>query len=82
MRELALEDRAGYDGLIEIDLFGLEPLIAKPQNPDNVVPVRQVAGLRIAEVCTGSPVNSSFDDLALPAAVLADHGGQRVRSGR
>ena len=33
-----------------IDLAQLEPLIAKPRNPDNVVPVRDVAGTKVAQV--------------------------------
>ena len=38
-----------------IDLAQLEPLIAKPRNPDNVVPVRDVAGTKVAQVCVGPP---------------------------
>jgi len=52
----------------------LEPLIAKPSNPDNVVPVREVAGTKVAQVCVGSSVNSSFADLAIPAYIVK-HGG-------
>jgi aconitate hydratase len=50
--------------------------VAKPQNPDNVVPVEEVAGTPIEQVCIGSSVNSAYLDLALPGAVLAD--GQEV----
>jgi aconitate hydratase len=77
-RELAPADGAGYDERVEIDLAALGPLVAKPHNPDNVVPVEEVAGLEIAQVCMGSSVNSAFIDLALPAGVLADRGGQQV----
>ena len=52
--------------------------MAKPHNPDNVVPVEEVAGTPIAQVCIGSSVNSGYNDLALPGAVLADHDGQIV----
>jgi aconitate hydratase len=78
MRELAPEDGCEYDERVEIDLGALGPLVAKPHNPDNVVPVEEVAGLEIAQVCMGSSVNSGYPDLALPAAILADRGGQVV----
>jgi aconitate hydratase len=63
---------------VEIDLGELGPLVAKPHNPDNVVPVEEVAGTELAQVCMGSSVNSAYVDLALPAAVLADRDGQVV----
>jgi aconitate hydratase len=76
--EVGPEDGAEYDDRIEIDLDGLGPLIAKPHNPDNVVPIEEVAGTPLAQVCIGSSVNSGYNDLALPGAVLADRGGQIV----
>ena len=71
-REIGPEDGAAYDERVEIDLALLGPLVAKPHNPDNVVPVEEVAGTEIAQVCMGSSVNSGYFDLALPAALLAD----------
>jgi aconitate hydratase len=76
--EVAPEDGADYDDRVEIDLAELGPLVAKPHNPDNVVPVEEVAGTPLAQVCIGSSVNSGYNDLALPGAVLADRGGQIV----
>ena len=76
--ELGAEEGAEYDERVEIDLSELVPLVAKPHNPDNVVPVEEVAGTPVEQVCIGSSVNSAYVDLALPGAVLADKGGQRV----
>ena len=73
-RELLPEPGATYDEEIVIDLATLEPLIAKPSNPDNVVPVREMAGTKVAQVCVGSSVNSSFEDLAIPAFIVKDGG--------
>ena len=70
--ELHAEDGAGYDEREEIDLAALQPLIAVPQSPGDVVAVADVAGTRTVQVCIGSSVNSSYDDLATVAAVLAD----------
>jgi aconitate hydratase len=72
------DDGADYDDRVEIDLGELGPLVAKPSNPDNVVPVEEVAGTELAQVCMGSSVNSGYYDLALPAAVLADGDGRIV----
>lgn len=73
--ELKPDSGAEYDEEIEMDLSALEPLIAKPHNPDNVVPVSEVAGLEAVQVCLGSSVNSWYEDLAIPAEILAGHGG-------
>src|SRR3954467_9646748 len=72
------DDGAEYDERVDIDLAELGPLVAKPSSPGNVVPVEEVAGTEIGQVCIGSSVNSAYADLALPAAVLADKGGQIV----
>src|SRR4051795_3166491 len=76
--DLAADDGADYDDRVEIDLGELGPLVAKPSNPDNVVPVEEVVGTDLAQVCMGSSVNSGYYDLALPGAVLADKDGQIV----
>ncbi|MGH2678628.1 MAG: aconitate hydratase [Actinomycetota bacterium] len=73
--ELLPDDGARYDEEMVIDLAALEPLIAKPRNPDNVVPVREVAGTKVAQVCVGSSVNSGYDDLAIPAYIVSKGGG-------
>ena len=61
---------AGYDEVIEIDLRELEPLIAQPSSPDRVVPVREVAGREVKQVCIGSCNNSSYMDLMSVAKIL------------
>lgn len=68
--ELRADPGATYDEYEVIDLDTLEPLIAKPSSPGNVVPVREVAGTPAAQVCIGSSVNSGYADLAIVAAVL------------
>jgi predicted aconitate hydratase len=73
-RELLPDPGATYDEEMVIDLAQLEPLIALPSNPDKVVPVREVAGTKVAQVCVGSSVNSSYEDLAIPAFIVRDGG--------
>src|SRR6266496_304874 len=76
--DMSPDEGCEYDDRVEVDLTELGPLVAKPRNPDNVVPVEEVAGTDLAQVCIGSSVNSGYFDLALPGAVLADRGGQIV----
>src|SRR5215213_3146835 len=70
---LAADPDASYDENEVIELPQLEPLIAEPSSPGNVVPVREVAGTRTVQVCVGSSVNSSYEDLATAAAVLREN---------
>jgi aconitate hydratase len=64
---------AVYNGDMTIDLSALEPMIAMPPSPDNVVPVREVAGTPVRQVAIGSSVNSSFRDLMVVTHVLRGH---------
>ena len=76
--EMGPEPDCSYDERVNVDLNELGPLVARPSNPDNVVGIEDVAGTDLAQICFGSSVNSSYLDLALPGAVLADKGGQIV----
>ncbi|ELZ87789.1 aconitate hydratase [Haloferax volcanii] len=67
--ELTADDDAEYADEIVIDLSELEPLIACPSMPDNVVPVREVAGEKVEQVLVGSCTNGGYEDV-LPAAKM------------
>src|SRR5690242_148788 len=69
--ELLADDDAGYDVEDTIDLSQIEPLIAKPSSPGNVVPVREVAGEEIAQAVIGSSANPGLRDFAIAAAMVA-----------
>ena len=75
---LAADEGATYDAYDEIDLSALEPLIACPSSPDNVVKVSEVAGIKVDQVLVGSSVNSSFRDLMTVCRILE---GQRIAPG-
>jgi aconitate hydratase len=63
-----------FDEVERIDLAQLVPLVAKPSSPGNVVPVDELVGTELAQVCIGSSVNSSYEDLALVGATLRGSG--------
>jgi aconitate hydratase len=69
-RPLAADDDAEYAEVIALDLSAVEPLVAKPSMPDNVVPLAEVAGQPVAQVCIGSCVNSSYEDLVKVGEIL------------
>jgi aconitate hydratase len=67
---LHADDGAAYDEQAEIDLSKMEPLIACPTSPGNVVAVREVAGKPVHQVIIGSSTNSSYCDLMVVAQTL------------
>ncbi len=76
--ELLADEDAHYDVMEEIDLSTIEPLIAKPSSPGNVVPVREVAGTEVGQVVIGSSANPGLRDFAVAAAMV--RGRQTDRS--
>lgn len=68
--ELVADADATYDEHDEINLSELEPLIACPSSPDNVVPVRTVAGRQIYQAYIGSSANPDLRDFAIPALMV------------
>lgn len=77
-RELGPDADAAYDEEEAIDLSTLVPLAAQPHMPDRVVPVAELDGLPVEQVCIGSCTNSSYADLKLIAQIL---GGHRINPG-
>jgi aconitate hydratase len=69
--ELVADDGADYDVDEIIDLSQIEPLIAKPSSPGNVIPVSEVAGEEIAQAVIGYSANPGLRDFAIVAAMVA-----------
>jgi aconitate hydratase len=69
-RPLAADPDAHYDRIIEIDLSTLEPLVAAPSSPDNIVSVATLTGTPVDQVIIGSCTNSSYQDLMICAQAL------------
>lgn len=64
------DEGAEYDLRDRIDLGSLEPLIAKPSSPGNVVPVAEVAGQAIGQAYVGSSANPGYRDFAAVAHIV------------
>ena len=67
---LSSDADAVYDRIIDIDLSTLEPMIACPHSPDNVVEVNTLSAVKVDQVCIGSCTNSSLSDMLKVAAML------------
>lgn len=74
-RPLAPNDDATYANTVTVDLSRVEPLVATPSMPDNIVSIREVAGRSVDQVVVGSCTNGSYADLAAFAGVLT---GERI----
>lgn len=68
--ELAADEGAEYDVHETIDLSNLEPLIAKPTSPGNVVRVSEIAGQPLYQAYIGSSANPGYRDYAMAAAMV------------
>ncbi len=68
--ELQADKNAEYAEVIKIDLSSVEPMMAQPHSPDNVVPVRKLSGTKVDQVCIGSCTNSSYQILKTVSSIL------------
>lgn len=68
--ELKADKGARYAEIIQIDLSMVEPMIAQPHSPDNVVPVKSLRGMKVDQVCIGSCTNSSYQAMKTVASLL------------
>jgi aconitate hydratase len=69
--ELTPDEDAEYAEEIVVDLSAIEPLVATPSMPDNVVPVHEVAGTDVDQVLFGSCTNGAYEDI-LPVAKMLE----------
>ncbi len=69
-RAAGADPDAEYDGLIELDLSSVTPLVALPGSPDRVVPIEEVAGTSVEQVMAGSCTNGSWEDMWSVAQVI------------
>jgi aconitate hydratase len=68
--EIVADADVTYDAHDEIDLSKLEPLISCPSSPDNVVPVRDIAGRKIYQCYIGSSANPGLRDFGIAALMV------------
>jgi aconitate hydratase len=69
-REISPDEGCKYDYGDELDLSKLEPLIATPSSPGNVVRVRDIEGQEIYQAYIGSSANPGWRDFATAAEIV------------
>jgi len=69
------DDEAEYQQVIEYDITDMEPQVAKPSSPDNVVPISELEGQEVDRVYLGSCTGGKLEDFLRFAEVVA---GQKV----
>ncbi len=69
-RELKADSNAGYSKVTEIDLGEIEPMVARPSNPDNVRPAAELGDVDVHQVIIGSSCNGSFRDFMIAAKMV------------
>lgn len=69
-KEIVADDGANYSQNIVINLDELEPMVACPHSPDNVVTIRELKDKKVNQVAIGSCTNSSYMDLMKVAEIL------------
>lgn len=67
---MAADPGAQYSETIHINLGELEPLIACPHMPDNVVKVKDLPKTKVDQVFIGSCTNAAYADLVKAATIL------------
>jgi len=75
---LSADPDAQYEKVVDINLSKIVPLAATPHSPGNISTVKDLAGMKVNQVCIGSCTNSSFRDLMIVAKMLK---GRRVHPG-
>jgi 3-isopropylmalate/(R)-2-methylmalate dehydratase large subunit len=75
MRPVASDPDAEYREKMTVDCSELEPLLAAPSSPDNVLPVREVEGVNVDQAFLGSCTNGRMEDLRAAAEILR---GKRI----
>jgi 3-isopropylmalate/(R)-2-methylmalate dehydratase large subunit len=61
---------AEYERIEEFDVTGMEPVVAKPHLPSNVVPVSQARNVVLDQAIIGSCTNGRIEDLREAAKLL------------
>ncbi|HYL37304.1 MAG TPA: 3-isopropylmalate dehydratase large subunit [Bryobacteraceae bacterium] len=61
---------AVYEKKLQVDLAGLEPMVACPHEVQNTKPIGAVEGTRIDQAFLGSCANAKYEDLVVAAGIL------------
>lgn len=69
---------AQYVSRVDLDLSAIQPMVAKPYSPDNVVAVGEIHNVHVDQVYMGNCANGTITDLRQIAAIFK---GRKVADG-
>lgn len=69
---------ARYDKVVELDISGARPSVARPGHPEDVIPIQEVAGRKIDSAFIGSCTNGRYEDFKAAAEILR---GRKIAPG-
>ncbi len=72
------DDNANYIKEVDVDVGGIEPMVASPSKPTNISPVSDIEGVEIDSVFIGSCTNGRYEDMLVAAKILK---GKKVKKG-
>ncbi len=76
---LHADKNASYEQMFEVDIDGLQPLIARPGHPEDVVSINDVAETPVDSGFIGSCTNGRMEDMRAVATILR---GPKIAPGR
>ena len=68
--KIVADKGCAYDDTYTIDLSKVEPLMAAPHSPGNIITVKSMKGTKVNQILIGSCTNSSYRDIRTVARVL------------
>ena len=68
--KIVADKGCAYDDTYTIDLSKVEPLMAAPHSPGNIITVKSMKGTKVNQILIGSCTNSSYRDIRTVARIL------------
>jgi len=69
---VAADADAHYDMVVEVDVNGVGPMVARPGHPEDTVAISEVAGRKVDSIFIGSCTNGRIEDLRTATNILKD----------
>lgn len=69
---VAADADAHYDMIVEVDVDGVGPMVARPGHPEDTIPIAEVAGRKVDSIFIGSCTNGRIEDLRIATEIIKD----------
>jgi homoaconitate hydratase family protein/3-isopropylmalate dehydratase small subunit len=69
---IAADSDAHYDMIVEVDVDGVGPMVARPGHPEDTIAIAEVAGRKVDSIFIGSCTNGRIEDLRIAAEIMKE----------